>query len=143
MVQKIGLQSNMLITKACAYEKIEDKEIRIVLDAVLANFSKEYLPFIAANYIMNLLAIALQQHYELGKMILQNAKAQSILSSALVDNTLGSGSLTQQIIKIQSFFPEIDFSIFPMPHHVSPISGVRAEFILERGYNSAIFNAWL
>lgn len=143
MVQKIGLQSNLLITKACAYEKIEDKEIRIVLDAVLANFSKEYLPFIAANYIMNLLVIALQQHYELGKMILQNAKIQSILSNALVDNALGSGSLTQQIIKVQSLFPEIDFSIFPMPHHISSISGVRAEFILERGYNPVIFNAWL
>lgn len=76
-------------------------------------------------------------------MILQNAKIQSILSNALVDNALGSGSLTQQIIKVQSLFPEIDFSIFPMPHHISSISGVRAEFILERGYNPVIFNAWL
>lgn len=143
MVQKIGLQSNLLITKACAYEKIEDKEIRIVLDAVLANFSKEYLPFIAANYIMNLLAIALEQHYELGKMIFQNPKVHSILSGALADNVLGSGSLTQQIIKIQSRFPEIDFSNFHIPRHISQISGVRAEFISEKGYNPVIFNAWL
>ena len=143
IVQKIGLQSNILITKACAYEEIKETEIKIVLDAVLANFSKEYLPFIAANYIMNLLAIALEQHYELGISIFQNSKVHSIISSALADNTLGSGSLTQQIIRIQSRFPEIDFSIFSMPRQISSISGARAEFIMEKGYNPMIFNAWL
>lgn len=143
IVQKIGLQSNLLITKACAYEKVEEKELKIVFDAVLANFSKDYLPFIAANYIMNILVIALEQHYELGKSILQNSKVYSILSSALTNNALGSGSLTQQIVKIQSRFQGIDFSIFSMPNHISQISGVRAEFIMERGYNPIIFNAWL
>lgn len=142
-VQKIGLQSNILITKACAYEKIEETEIKIILDTVLANFSKEYLPFIAANYIMNLLVVALEQHYELGILIYQNSKVRSILSSALTDNILGSGSLTQQIIKIQSRFPEIDFSVFSMPRLISSISGVREEFIMEKGYNPIIFNAWL
>lgn len=143
IVQKVGLQSNILITKASAYEEINETEIKIVLDAVLANFSKEYLPFIAANYIMNLLAIALEQHYELGISIFQNSKVHSIIASALADNTLGTGSLTQQIIKIQSRFPEIDFSVFSMPRQISSISGARAEFIMEKGYNPIIFNAWL
>lgn len=143
IVQKIGLQSNILITKASAYEEIKETEIKIVLDAVLANFSREYLPFIAANYIMNLLAIALEQHYELGMSIFQNSKVHNIIASALADNTLGSGSLTQQIIKIQSRFPELDFSVFSMPHQISSISGARAEFIMEKGYNPMIFNAWL
>ena len=143
IVQKIGLQSNLLITKACAYEKIEEKELKIICDIVLANFSKDYLPFIAANYIMNIFVIALEQHYEFGKSILRNRKICSILSGALANNVLGSGSLTQQIIKIQSRFPEIDFSMFSMPNHISQLSGVRAEFIMERGYNPIIFNAWL
>lgn len=143
IVQKIGLQSNLLITKACSYTPIEEKEIRIVLDMVLANFSKDYLPFIAANYITNLLVMALEQHYALGKEIFYNAKVRSIISSALTNNILGSGSLTQQLVIIQSRFPEIDFSIFPMPRQISSISGIRAEFILEKGYNPAIFNAWL
>ena len=143
IVQKIGLQSNELITRACAYEQIDEKEIRIILDAILANFSKDYLPFIASNYIMNLLIIALEQHYELGISIFENNKVHSILSSALSDNALGTGSLTQQIIKIQSRFPEIDFSSFPMPRQISQISGIRAEFIMEKGYNPMIFNAWL
>lgn len=110
---------------------------------VLANFSKDYLPFIAANYITNLLVMALEQHYALGKEIFYNAKVRSIISSALTNNILGSGSLTQQLVIIQSRFPEIDFSIFPMPRQISSISGIRAEFILEKGYNPAIFNAWL
>ena len=143
IVQKTGLQSNLLITKACAYEKIEEKEVRIVLDAVLANFSKDYLPFIAANYIMNILTIALEQHHDLGKEIFLNNKVRSILSSALNDNILGSGSLTQQIIHMQSHHSEIDFSAFTMLHQRSPISGIRAEFIMDTGYNPIIFNAWL
>lgn len=143
IVQKIGLQSNLLIAKACSYEKVEEKELKLLFDAVLANFSKEYLPFIAANYIINILVIALEQHYELANFIFQNRKVHSILSSALVDNALGSGSLTKQIIVIQSHFPEIEFSIFSMPHRISSISGIREEFVLERGFNPIIFNAWL
>ena len=92
---------------------------------------------------MNLLVIALEQHYELGRKIFENNKVHSILSSALRDNSLGSGSLIQQIIKIQSRFPEISFSQFHMPRQISSISGVRAEFIMEKGYNPMIFNAWL
>ncbi len=143
MVQKIGLQSNFLITRACAYEKIEEKEICMLLDAVLANFSSNYLPFIAANYIMNLLVIALEQHHELGKSILKNNKVINILSSALTNNMLGTGTLTRQIIIIQSRFPNIDFSKFSMPNRISQLSGVREEFIMEKGYNPIIFNAWL
>ena len=142
-VQKIGIRNNLLITKACAYEKIEEKDIKVQFDTVLANFTKDYLPFIASNYIMNLLVIALEQHYELGRKIFENNKVHSILSSALRDNSLGSGSLIQQIIKIQSRFPEISFSQFHMPRQISSISGVRAEFIMEKGYNPMIFNAWL
>lgn len=143
VVQKIGLQSNLLITRACAYEKIEERELRIVLDAVLANFSSNYLPFIAANYIMNILVIALEQQHDFGKQIFYNSKVRSILSSALNDNMLGSGSLIRQIIQVQSCYSEIDFSIFSMPHQITPISGIRAEFIMEKGYNPIIFNAWL
>ena len=143
MVQRIGLQSNILITKASAYEKIDEKEIRILLETVLANFSSRYLPFIAANYIMNILAIALEQHNELGKEIFQNLKVQNIISSALKDNTLGSGSLIRQIIKMQSKFTELDFSIYTKPVNISSISGIREEFIMEKGYNPIIFNAWL
>lgn len=143
IVQKIGIQSNLLIAKACSYTQIEENEIQILLDMVLANFSKDYLPFIAANYIINLLVMALEQHYTLGKEIFYNARVRSIISSALTNNILGSGSLTQQLVIIQSRFPEIDFSIFPMPRNISSISGMRAEFILEKGYNPAIFNTWL
>ena len=143
IVQKIGLQSNILITKASAYEKIEEKEIHILLEMVLANFSNKYLPFIAANYIMNIMAIALEHYNEFGKEIFYNSKVQSIIYSALKDNTLGSGSLTRQIIILQSKFTELDFSIFAKPDNISSISGIREEFIIEKGYNPIIFNAWL
>lgn len=143
IVQKIGLQSNLIITRACAYDKIDEKEIKIIFDTVLANFSKDYLPFIAANYLMNILIIALEQHYEFGRIIFENRKFHSIIVSALVDNALGSGSLIQQILTVQLRFPEINFSTFSMPNQISQISGVRAEFIMEKGYNPIIFNAWL
>lgn len=143
VVQRIGLQSNLLITKACAYERIEEKEIRLIFDAILANFSKDYLPFIAANYIMNILAISLKQHLEFGKEIFQSNKVHDILSKALINNALGSGSLTQQMIQIQTHNTDIDFSMFSMPYQTSSISGTREEFIAETGYNPIIFNAWL
>ena len=56
---------------------------------------------------------------------------------------LGTGTLTRQIIIIQSRFPNIDFSKFSMPNRISQLSGVKEEFIMEKGYNPIIFNAWL
>ena len=92
---------------------------------------------------MNILAIALEQHNELGKEIFYHSKVQDIISSALKDNMLGSGSLIRQIIKVQSKFTELDFSIFTKPVNISFVSGIREEFIMEKGYNPIIFNAWL
>lgn len=143
MVQRIGLKCNILITKASAYEKIDEKEIRILLETVLANFSSKYLPFIAANYIMNIMAVALEQYNELGREMFDNPKVQNIISSALKDNTLGSGSLVQQIIKLQSKFSDLNFAMFAKPTSCSSISGIREEFIMDKGYNPTIFNAWL
>ena len=89
------------------------------------------------------MSIALEQYNDLGKEIFYNPKVQNIISSALKNNMLGSGSLIQQIIKIQSKFVDLDFSIFTKPINISSISGIREEFIMEKGYNPIIFNAWL
>ena len=44
---------------------------------------------------------------------------------------------------MQSKFTELDLSIYTKPVNVSSISGTREEFIMEKGYNPIIFNAWL
>lgn len=143
IVQKLGLKSNMLIAKACAYETVDEKEIMRLLDQVFANFNKNYLPFIAANYIINMLLIALKQHHELALEILENQKVYEILSSSLKDDMLGTGSLTYQLVFLNSHFPGTTLINLPAPRKTTSLSGIRAEFIQQHGYNPMIFNAWL
>lgn len=143
IVQRIGIKSNILVARACAYESVDEKEIRQVLDAVFANFGTTYLPFIAANYAVNMLLITLKQHRELVPDILREYRIHEIISSALADHMLGTGSLTQQLIVLNSKYPDLGFSDFPVPTHMSALSGIRGDFIMKNGYNPIIFNAWL
>lgn len=143
IVQKLGLKNNMLIAKACAYQTVDEKEIMRLLDQVFANFNKNYLPFIAANCIVNMLLIVLTQHHELALEILENHKVYEILSSSLKDGMLGTGSLTHQLVFLNSHFPETNLINLPMPRKTTLLSGIRAEFIEQHGYNPMIFNAWL
>ncbi len=143
LVQKVGIQSNILVTRACAYESIGEIEILKMLDLVFANFNESYLPFIASNYVLNMLFILLEQHKEIVTDVLQRYKIQGIVAAALKSNAMGSGSLVQQLMVLNVRYPNLPLSEIGFPTQVSPISGVRKEFITQKGYNPIIFNAWL
>ncbi len=47
------------------------------------------------------------------------------------------------ILKLKTDFPEFKAENLTCPPNLSPISGIRANFLLNHGFNPIIFNAWL
>ena len=66
-----------------------------------------------------------------------------LLQNAFNSNILGSGSLSCFINLLMADFPEFKISKLSYPQHVSNLSGIRANFLINHGYNPTIFNAWL
>lgn len=143
VVQNWGLKSNILIAKAYLYEPVSETEIRILINGVFDVMGVNRLPFISANYIINAISIALRQHPGLTTNLMQSYPIRQLLQNAFEANMLGSGSLAHMIFKLQTEFSEFKVENLSFPSHLSSVSGIRANFLLNHGYHPIIFNAWL
>lgn len=145
--QKIGLTCNKLIAQDYCYEKVQENEIRKIINYIFDTCGTKKLPFITANNIMNVLAVALKQIPGLTKDLINNYPIKSLLENALMPNQMGSGSLVFQIAILKNRFKEFESSMnkcqFLIPTQLSPTSGIRLKFLQTHGYNPAISHAWL
>ena len=62
VVQNLGLKTNILIAKGYSFEKVEEREIRLLINTIFDNLGIDRLPFISANYVMNALSVSLRYH---------------------------------------------------------------------------------
>lgn len=143
IVQNLGLKSNMLITKAYLYEPVSEKEIRILINNVFDVMGLNRLPFISANYIINAISIALRQHPGLTTDLLQYYPIIKLFQNAFDSNILGSGSLSRMILMLKADYSEFQTGNLTYRSDLSVMSGTRANFLQNHGYNPIIFNAWL
>ncbi len=144
--QKYGMLCNKKIAEHLSGKHIDDNETNGLVRDILFSFGTTKIPFIAANLLMNLISISLQQKKDtaLAKEILNIEQVQEIFKMALKNNQLGSGSLCYQIAvlnqKYSNFFSSFDFDI---PATKSELTGIRKRFIEQYGLNPTIHNAWL
>lgn len=143
IVQHLGLKSNILIAKGYLFEKVSETEIKVLVNNVFDVMGVNRLPFISANYIVNALTIALQQHPGLATELMQHYPILTLVQKAFDSNILGSGSLSRMISMLKIKYPEFKAESLRYPSQLSPISGIRANFLANHGYNPIIFNAWL
>lgn len=141
-VQKIGLKNNILIAKACQYQELTEKDILLQMDLITHNLSVDYLPFIAANYMTNLIVIAERSHLHISELLLRKYPCQKMIDAAFT-STLGSSSLFAQIVYINSHYPKINISTPKSASHMDRLSGERGSFIVQEGLNPIIFNIWV
>lgn len=143
VVQNLGLKTNILIAKGYSFEKVEEREIRLLINTIFDNLGIDRLPFISANYVMNALSVSLRYHPGLAHDLIQHYPIEQLLQNAFKSNILGSGSLSCFLNLLMADFPEFKISKLSYPRHMSNLSGIRANFLINHGYNPAIFNAWL
>lgn len=143
--QRIGLLGNLAITETLLGKKHDIQYFINTSNDIIHMPNTKTLPFIQINGLMNLLAVALyEENYEAMKNIRYNDKFVNILKKSLLPSTLGTGSLTTQLQVLSSKSNgKLDFNEFKIPKQTSQSSGLRRDYILENGFNPAIFNAWL
>lgn len=146
IAQRLGLMTNIIIAKAYYLEKIEEREIRILLNYIFDNLGTDRLPFLAANYVANILAVTLAQENQLTYELVAEYPIHQVIANALTPNQLGSGSLILQLNALAQRYPafaSLGLDDFQFPRQHSTVTGVRANFVQNRCLNPTIFNAWL
>lgn len=142
MIQKLGIKINILIAKDYSNREILEEELLNMMQLIFAHCGVDRLPFLAANFIVNVLSLTLKRHRQLYTKIIDIYPIIPVFIAALQPNQMGSGSLVSQMIVLQARYKEFVFSI-PYPKQRTNLSGIRANFILTYGLNPTIFNAWL
>lgn len=143
--QRIGLMGNQVIAETLTGQKHQFDFFKRQLSDMIHMPNTQNLPFIQINGLLNLMAAALyQKNCDAALYIRNNPDFISILKKALQPNTMGSGSLLAQLEVLEEKSKgKVDFEEFDRPKKVTYLSGLRAQYIREDGFNPAIFNAWL
>lgn len=142
-LQKLALKTNIIITKACNLNYIEENEIQRIIKDTFSQFGTQKASFLTANYVINALIAAIHINISFAKELLHIYKIEALLQNALSGRQFGTGSLSQQIILIQNKHPNLFSHNFILPSERTNISGIRFRFIQNNIFNPTIFNAWL
>lgn len=124
------------------YDSINETEIRLLLNYIFDTMSTTKLPFIAANYVSNIIAIAQRKNVSLSEELVRTYPVEKLINMAFTCNIMGSGSLARILSHLNQHNKQLHINA-RIPQVTSTVSGIRERFIDRNGLNPAIFNTWL
>jgi hypothetical protein len=142
IAQKIGIKTNLLISKTYNYEEVQDNELRQVIRLCFDTLGIEKIPFIGATSVLNIISIALKKNNELANELYKNYPIKELFSNALLPGMLGISSLKQHFEVLMIQYPKFDFKV-KFSNDIPNSTGIRSRFIINNKLNPMIFNAWL
>jgi hypothetical protein len=145
IVQNLALESNRLIAEKYLFNTIDDNRIQSLMRRIFDGMGMNKLPFLAADFALNVLAVAYSQNPKFGKDLLYTYKIKELINKAFSTNIMCSGERLLHMQYLAShyndYFTLLNECTIPKP--VTKPSGKRMEFILQYGYSPFDFNTWL
>ncbi len=142
-VQNAAILSNRLVAKSCCYYRIEERELFRTLERIISNDELLNLPFLSARYVLNIIAVALNQDFNFGIDLLNRFPIIKLIQKSLDTNPLGSGQLLLQLQILDIKHCKLNIlDNFYAPKNIIPAQGIRGDFIKQTGYNPCSFSMW-
>jgi hypothetical protein len=145
IVQKLALESNKMVAQSYSFNTIEENGIRLLMRQVFDGMGIKKLPFLAADYALNILAVAYRQNLRLGYELIRTHPIKELVNESFKHNLMCASERILQMqylaSKYKSAFPLL--GICDIPKITNIASGKRREFILKYGFNPFDFNTWL
>lgn len=145
LVQYLALESNKMIAECYSFCKIEDTRIRFLLRRIFDGMGTKQLPFLAADYVLNVLAVAYRQNIDFGYELIHVYPILQLFQVAFDKSIINAGERLLQMqylsTKYGDKFPLLKECTLPKAHNKP--CGKRMEFILNYGLNPFDFETWL
>lgn len=145
IVQKLALESNKMIAESYSFCHIDENRICLFMRQLFDSMGINCLPFLSADYMLNVLAVAYRQNTSFGQELVNNFPVEKLINASFSRNLLCASYRILQMKYLSAIygdkFPLID--ICNIPQIPDTTTGKRKEFILKYGYNLFDFSTWM
>lgn len=141
-LQKIALLTNKAITNAYCYDKIDESELRQILNIIFDNIELQNIPFITARYALNIISLGYSQSRTLGDELCNLYDVENLIHRGINDNKIGTLQLQTQLDIMSSRY---DFKLKKYPfkkRYPKNNTSVRQQFIEKTGFVPFFFSTW-
>jgi len=144
-VQTLALESNKLIAESYSFCNIDENRLRLLMRQLFDSMGTTKLPFLTADFMLNILAAAYKQNQALGWELINTFPVIELLNASFSRNPLYASYRLLQMQYLASQFHDK----FPLLAHCNIPSirnvtyGKRKDFILKYGYNPFDFSTWM
>ncbi|MBQ4123134.1 hypothetical protein IJD44_05365 [bacterium] len=144
-VQKLALESNKLIAESYSFCNIDENRIRFLVRQIFDGMGTKKLPFLSADYLLNILSVAYRQNPSLGYEIINTYPVKDLINESFKRNLLCASERILQMqylaAKYSEKFPLLNTCDIPKISNTA--RGKRKEFILRYGFNPFDFSTWM
>lgn len=145
IVQNLALESNKMIAECYSLNTISENRIFLLMRRIFDGMGKENLPFLAADFALNIIAIAYKQNINLGQEIIHSFPIRELFQISFDTSRINASERLLQLQYLDNCYGEA-FSLLRecrIPAGLGQSSGKRMDFILRYGLNPFDFEIWL
>lgn len=144
IVQNLALESNKLVAESYSFCKIDENRIRLLLRQLFDSMGVN-LPFLSADYLLNILAVAYRQDASFGQELINTFPVENLINASFSKNLLCASYRVLQMQYLSAIYREKFplLSTCSIPKITDIATGKRKEFILKYGYNLFDFSTWM
>ena len=145
IVQKLALESNKLIAESYSFCRIDENRIRLLLRQLFDSMGIKKLPFLSADYLLNILSVAYRQNTFFGQELVNAFPVEKLINASFSRNLLCASYRVLQMQYLAATYGDK----FPLlntcniPAIPDSTTGKRKDFILKYGYNLFDFSTWM
>ena len=106
IVQKLAIESNKMLAENYSYTTIDENRIRLLMRRIFDGMGMTKLPFLAADYALNVLTVALKQNRILAKELLDTYPIQKLIKKSFETSSINAGERCLQMQYLCTHFAE-------------------------------------
>lgn len=144
-VQKLALESNKMIAESYSFCTVDENRIRFLMRQIFDGMGTYRLPFLAADYALNVLAVAYKQNIHLGRELIYMYPIKKLINESFKRNLLCASERILQLQYLAAHYND-SFPLFnscTIPNIINNARGKRKEFIERYGFNLFDFSTWM
>ena len=145
IVQNLALESNKVITESYSYTTIDEYRLRMLMRRIFDGMGISKLPFISADFALNIISVAYKQNPSFGNEIINDFNIKGLIEASFRHNSMGASERVLQLQYLASNYQNFPQTLatHAVPKNADKARGKRMEFIVKYGFNPFDFNTWL
>ena len=144
IVQRLALESNKLVAESYSFCHIDENRIRFLMRQIFDGMGISRLPFLSADYMLNVLAVAYRQNVSLGQELINTFPVKELINESFKNLLCASERILQLQYLAAHYGDKCPLLLHcDIPKITNIARGKRKDFIIRYGFNLFDFSTWM